>query len=494
MLAIAYLLSLLLEGCRYAWWPVLFVYRLMAATAWLTLECSGIGRCLYRLPRNIPRDRREATANPKSIFRLAQAGGAIPPEARFLDLSLHDANVESMSDPDKLERTFLVTITFVVSGEESTVVDPGEVTLCIKTGRFRGPFILQCLIAAGGFFSREKCFYEDVAPHGHGLDARVPRCFHADSIWPLTHTFFILEGVTGVVCRRESAPYDDTTARAFLAAEAKVHSQFWDAPSDAPPLAALRGSVFGGVLGVLPKQQRPLMRAVVAYTHKRCGQGLVHGDSRLGNALFGESHEVTLVDWEVAQCGPCLFDVLYFLWLCVDGEKEEVEADEHVYGLFSARDWALLSHWQHELRIPPSTTHGTLQEQVCVVSLLLAGYFLAIGKLGFGAVWKDGNNRDDMDAWGRRVRQRLEALCNNRRAIRVAARAIEAEVPAPDGGGWETHLIGVLDQAAKTRRVWAEQQDSQPGASTNSAAIRKGRKREQNVSSATPPDERCKKL
>jgi hypothetical protein len=458
--------------------------RLLVAAVLLLLETSGIGRRLYFLPRQIPRDRDEVAANPEKFFRLAQRSGAVPKAAKFRGIVLHEPDAASMSDPSKAQRTFLATIAFALDGAEASTT-----TLCVKTGRFRGPWVLQLILAAraGGHFSRERAFYEHVAPSLR--HAAVPRCFHADVLGLLTHTFFLLEGVEGVVCHRESEPFDDGVARAFLAAEAKVHRQWWDDDAvdvnGTPSLAALDGSVFGGLLnGVMPKIHRPLLHAIVLYTHgRRCGQGLLHGDARLGNALFASGTngmragrraavDVTLVDWEVAQRGPCLFDVLYFLWLCVDpvsessheetmqtavpSSKEDCEragAYARACGLLSERDWSLLLHWQQHLDLPHDPPHGAehapLEEQVAVMSLLIAAYMLAVGKLGFANVWKDGNNSADLGAWGRRVQSRVEALCANRGALRLAAKALDAEAPVE--GGWEAQLMKVIEQMEERR-------------------------------------------
>ena len=44
--------------------------------------------------------------------------------------------------------------------------------------------------------------------------------------------------------------------------------------------------------------------------------GLVHGDYRLDNMLFGESgadRPLTVVDWQTVTWGPAMTDVAYFL-------------------------------------------------------------------------------------------------------------------------------------------------------------------------------------
>ena len=52
------------------------------------------------------------------------------------------------------------------------------------------------------------------------------------------------------------------------------------------------------------------------------------------------------------------------------------------------------------------------------------GYTWAVGDAGFGKVWQDGNNEDDLKAWGTRIRQRIKKFANDSEAHIVLAHAL----------------------------------------------------------------------
>ena len=68
--------------------------------------------------------------------------------------------------------------------------------------------------------------------------------------------------------------------------------------------------------------------------------------------------------------------------------------------------------------------YAPLKEQVLVVTLLLWAYTWAVGDAGFGKVWQDGNNEDDLKAWGTRIRQRIKKFANDSEAHIVLAHAL----------------------------------------------------------------------
>jgi len=58
--------------------------------------------------------------------------------------------------------------------------------------------------------------------------------------------------------------------------------------------------------------------------------GLVHGDYRLDNMLFGRDgeHTLTLVDWQTCLFGPIFLDLSFFLGMCLTTEARRVHSDE----------------------------------------------------------------------------------------------------------------------------------------------------------------------
>ena len=225
-----------------------------------------------------------------------------------------------MSDPGKADRTFLLTISWGATAEHQAV-------LCCKTGALRGPKSARLLVAALGSHSREAAFYTHLAPGLRAAGVRVPHCFHSDVAGLLAHTFFLLEGVTGVTAVTDGATMGSTepelvVLRSFLTEEATVHAMHWGADDGVDsPLAVLSGSVsMRNFLASSPvlKPHKRLLNAALAFTANtaRCPTTLIHGDARLGNALLHPDGRCTLVDWEVAAAGTPLLDVVYCIWMC----------------------------------------------------------------------------------------------------------------------------------------------------------------------------------
>ena len=75
-----------------------------------------------------------------------------------------------------------------------------------------------------------------------------------------------------------------------------------------------------------------MLDAALAFVEEKCPASLVHGDARLGNALF-RNGECTIVDWECAQNGTPLFDMLYCVWLCLDQSTDDEREfiDRHLH-------------------------------------------------------------------------------------------------------------------------------------------------------------------
>ncbi len=60
-------------------------------------------------------------------------------------------------------------------------------------------------------------------------------------------------------------------------------------------------------------------------------QGLVHGDYRLDNMLFGDEgaeRALTVVDWQTVTKGPAFTDVAYFIGCALPVEQRRAHYDE----------------------------------------------------------------------------------------------------------------------------------------------------------------------
>jgi hypothetical protein len=189
-----------------------------------------------------------------------------------------------------------------------------------------------------GLYEREVRFYADLAPAVYGTsDAPVAGCFHA-SFQPQTGAFtLLLDDAAPAVAGDEirGAPVGD----AVLALEelGRLHAPLigrdpvgpaqWlvrDAPLAQEMVAGLFAAFLDRYGQQVTAEQREVGRRFVAafdaYAAEESApgrvQGLVHGDYRLDNMLFGRPgslRDLTVVDWQTVTLGPAMTDVAYFL-------------------------------------------------------------------------------------------------------------------------------------------------------------------------------------
>ncbi len=446
--------------------------RLIASMVLLWLETHGIGRRLYYLP--FPRDRREVENNPELLMTWVRRSGLIPDSACNLNLEFVAPSQQRIADVGKVQRVFLVTVSWTEASVQKSI------TMCVKTGRFRGPYIIQLFLAAIGFQSREQAFYTHIAPVLKKQGVYIPAC-HASGISPLlTHTFFLLEAPPNVVVFNEGAEQDTALRHAalavFLREEARVHAAFWKKGADDSRLRELGGSILLGVIetSAALRDHKNLLTAALKFATRCCPQSLVHGDARLGNALLHMAgNRCTLVDWEVAAPGTPIFDILYCIWLCQDGDA--VNSCMNVTGgssLLSQSDWELVQVWKEEVERQLLRRHGEgsnpgstmttmwndfapLSEEIAVVSLLLAAYVWAIGAAGFGEVWKGGNNQEDLEAWARRVKRRVASFAKNTASHKVIARCLVRASHDLDVDGGSTDIFSFAQRLAQVQKFLA---------------------------------------
>jgi hypothetical protein len=187
---------------------------------------------------------------------------------------------------------------------------------------------------AMGLYEREVRFYADIAP---GLKGPVAPCYH-HAYDSETGAFDLLLGdATPAVVGDEIAGATVEQATLALTQLGRVHGPLL---SDAALAGAdwlnqatqvdqgLVGALYAGYIDRYRDQVAPEHRVVcerlvesfdaymAAEADSGRAKGLVHGDFRLDNMLFGENgadRPLTVVDWQTVTWGPAFTDVAYFI-------------------------------------------------------------------------------------------------------------------------------------------------------------------------------------
>ena len=185
-----------------------------------------------------------------------------------------------------------------------------------------------------GLYEREVRFYTDIAPH---IDGPVAPCHHA-AFDAGTGAFHLLLGDGGPATVGDEIR-GATVEQATLALTelARVHAPLlgdtvmanadW-LNRESPMNQALIGQLYAGFFQrygdqIAPQHREVCERLVASFDAYVAGEvapgrahGLVHGDYRLDNMLFGEpgaDRPLTVVDWQTVTWGPAMTDVAYFL-------------------------------------------------------------------------------------------------------------------------------------------------------------------------------------
>src|ERR1700752_46976 len=187
---------------------------------------------------------------------------------------------------------------------------------------------------AMGLYEREVRFYGDIAP---GLAGAIAPCQHA-AIDTATGAFDLLLGDAGpAVVGDEIAGATTEQARLAVVELGRLHgpllgdASLAEAPwlnRDAPLNQAMITQLHAGFIErygdqIAPEHRMVCERLVAAFdgylaqeSEQGRIQGLVHGDYRLDNMLFGTAEAeraLTVVDWQTVSWGPALTDLSYFL-------------------------------------------------------------------------------------------------------------------------------------------------------------------------------------
>jgi hypothetical protein len=189
-----------------------------------------------------------------------------------------------------------------------------------------------------GLYEREVRFYTDIAP---GLDGPIAPCHHA-AFDAETGAFHLLLGDAGPAVVGDEI-HGATLEQAMLALSelGRVHAPLLGDTAmanadwlnrESPMNQALIGQLYAGFYEryrdqIASEHREVCERLVASFDAYVTGEaepqrahGLVHGDYRLDNMLFGEpgaDRPLTVVDWQTVTWGPAMTDLAYFLGCAV---------------------------------------------------------------------------------------------------------------------------------------------------------------------------------
>ncbi|MEV5651980.1 phosphotransferase [Nocardia sp. NPDC052254] len=199
-----------------------------------------------------------------------------------------------------------------------------------------------------GLYDSEVRFYREIAPHV--ADGPIAPCHHA-AIDTATGAFdLLIDDVTDSVVGDEI--HGATIEQALVACRelGRMHALLLRRPELAEAAWLDRGSILTGDLlsqlydsfldryhDALTAEHRavcdPLVAAYDTYVAEvgRGRTGLIHGDYRMDNLLFGKSgaaRPLTVVDWQGVMSGPAQVDLAYFLGCALPTTDRRAHYDE----------------------------------------------------------------------------------------------------------------------------------------------------------------------
>jgi hypothetical protein len=192
-----------------------------------------------------------------------------------------------------------------------------------------------------GLYEREVRFYTDIAP---GVDGPIAPCHHA-AFNTETGAFHLLLGDAGpAVVGDEIRGATVEQAMLALSELGRVHAPLLGDTAmanadwlnrESPMNQAVIGQLYAGFFDryrdrIAPEHREVCERLVASFdayvaseSAPQRAHGLVHGDYRLDNMLFGEpgaDRPLTVVDWQTVAWGPAMTDVAYFLGCALPDE------------------------------------------------------------------------------------------------------------------------------------------------------------------------------
>ena len=236
-----------------------------------------------------------------------------------------------------------------VAGFTCERIGTGQMSECYRVGlTYReggGPSSVVLKVAASdpmsrqtghalGLYEREVRFYAEAAPR---LGGPIARCYHA-SYQPETGMFtLLLDDAAPAQAGDEIRGAAIDEARLALTQLAGLHGPLIGSETlaeagwlnrESPMNQAMITGLFNGFAArygdaITPQQRLVCQRLVDSFDDYLAQEsaddrikGLVHGDYRLDNMLFGRPgslRDLTVVDWQTVTWGPALTDVAYFL-------------------------------------------------------------------------------------------------------------------------------------------------------------------------------------
>ncbi len=250
-----------------------------------------------------------------------------------------------------------------VTGHEFVRIGTGQMSECYRVtltyadGQSGPPSVVLKVAAADpnsrgtglamGLYEREVKFYAEIAPR---LSGPFAPCYH-HAYDPETGAFDLLLGDAAPAMVgdeiRGATPQQALLALSELGrvhgpllGDAALADAAWlnrEAPIDQALLSALWAG-FAARFGdrISPEQRYVCERLVAGYDGYLADdaasvQGLVHGDYRLDNMLFGEpgaDRALTVVDWQTVTWGPALTDVAYFIGCALPDDLRRAHYDD----------------------------------------------------------------------------------------------------------------------------------------------------------------------
>ena len=245
-------------------------------------------------------------------------------------------------------------------------IGTGQMSECYRVelryaARDRGPDSVVLKVAATdpvsrqtglalGLYEREVQFYAEVAP---GLSARsgpIAHCYHC-AHEPDTGFFtLLLDDAAPAEVGDEIRGATLADATLALSQLGRLHAPLigsetlaeteWlnrETPVNQALITALYAGFADRYADEITDEQREVCERLVtsfdAYVAQEAVRvkGLVHGDYRLDNMLFGRPgslRELTVVDWQTVTSGPVMTDVAYFLGCALPTEVRRTHYDE----------------------------------------------------------------------------------------------------------------------------------------------------------------------
>jgi hypothetical protein len=253
-------------------------------------------------------------------------------------------------------------------------IGTGQMSECYRVtpvygGGSSGPASVVLKVAAGdptsrqtglalGLYEREVRFYTDIAPRLTDDAGPVAPCLHS-AFDPATGIFDLVLGDAAPATVGDEIR-GATGEQALLAVQqlGRLHAQLLGDDTlaaadwlnrDAPINQALIGQLYTAFADryapEMTDEQRTVCERLVAgfdgYLAAEGAEdrtmGLVHGDYRLDNMLFGDDGTLTVVDWQTVTWGPAMTDLAYFIGCALPVEVRR----EHYDALLTAYHEAL---------------------------------------------------------------------------------------------------------------------------------------------------------